>query len=114
MARRKLDMELLAGTLDQALDAALTARMMVGPPGEITVPTEALDRALQAHPGHQASRRKARDRMTALRDRVPHDMIDMLLSYEDAANEDAARAADAGFALGLAGRGERRRRARRR
>lgn len=105
--KRKLDLDLLASTLDEAVDSALTARLMLGPTEEITVPTEALDRALQAHPGHQASRRSARERMAVLRERVPTDLVDVLLGYEDASNEAAARAADVGFALGLVGRGKR-------
>ena len=87
--------------LDRAIEATLTARVMLGGLADAAVPDDALDVALRDSPDVQAARREFLAALAAID--VAGDAVarQTYLQIEEAANAVAAESAVAGWRLGL-------------
>jgi hypothetical protein len=98
MVRDDPDRALLASTLDEAVDALLGARVLLGGVEEADAPTEALDAALRASEGVRQARREFDRAIADLREALGGDPNGRAMAVE-AAYEVVGRACDATWAL---------------
>lgn len=97
------DSDLLASTLDEALDAILRVRISLGGVSSWDAPEDAIDEALRADEHYRAAQSGFEASIAQLRDAIGHEHLDLVLGVEECANDVVARATEVAWRLGVGG-----------
>ena len=98
---RAVNVDLLVGVLDQAVDALLHARVLLGGVDDTDVPQDGLDAALTADEPLKRSRKVLDDLISRVRYVVGVQHEGLGLDLEAAASDDAARGVDVAYRVGV-------------